>query len=173
MMNPGDALLPVPIYVDVDRTLLRTDWLHEAVLRFVVAHPWRAWLLFWWLLRGRAHLKSQLASEGGLDPALLPLHEGLVDYLAQQARRGRAVHLASASPRILVERLARRLTFAGDVLASEPGVNLKGEVKLAAVQRHSGGQPFAYAGDAVADRPIFRAASACIPVGPAVSWVAV
>lgn len=171
MTNPRDGL-PGPIYVDVDRTLLRTDWLHEAMRRFVLSHPWRAWLLLWWLLRGRAYLKARLAREVDIDPAGLPLHDGLVDYLAQQARRGRPVHLASASPRELVERLARRLGFVGDVLGSEAGLNLKGETKLAAMRRHSGGQPFAYAGDAVADRPIFRAASACIPVGPAVAWVA-
>lgn len=171
MTPPPDALAG-PIYVDVDRTLLRTDWLHEAMRRFVLSHPWRAWLLLWWLLRGRAHLKARLASAVDVDPALLPLHEGLVDYLAQQARRGRPVHLASASPRELVERIAQRLGFVADVLGSEPGLNLKGEAKLAAMRRHSGGQAFAYAGDAVADRPIFRAASACIPVGPAVAWVA-
>ncbi len=171
MTHPSEALAG-PIYVDVDRTLLRTDWLHEAMRRFVLSHPWRAWLLLWWLLRGRAYLKARLAREVELDLALLPLHEGLVDYLARQARCGRPVHLASASPRELVERLAQRLGFIGDVLGSEPGLNLKGEAKLAAMRRHSAGQAFAYAGDAVADRPIFRAASACIPVGPAVAWVA-
>lgn len=171
-MNSRDVPLPVLIYVDVDRTLLRTDWLHEAMLRFVLSQPWRAWLLLWWLLRGRSHLKSRLVMETSSDVMLLPVHEGLMDYLKRQAQRGRVIHLASASPRLLVERLASRLGFVGDVLASEHGVNLKGSAKLAAIQRHSGGRPFAYAGDAAADRPIFRAASECIPVGAAADWVA-
>jgi hypothetical protein len=52
---------PVPLIVDCDRTLTRADMAIEAL----VAHAksgWRALLLtLWWLLAGRAGIKTRLA----------------------------------------------------------------------------------------------------------------
>ena len=50
----------VPLCVDMDGTLLNTDSLIECF--FAVIKDWRVmFALFGWLLKGKAHLKQQLA----------------------------------------------------------------------------------------------------------------
>jgi hypothetical protein len=45
----------IPLVVDLDGTLLRTDLLFEATLRLIKQKPWLVLLLPIWLLKGRAH----------------------------------------------------------------------------------------------------------------------
>ena len=60
-MNDRPALTHVPLVVDLDGTLLRTDLLHESTLALLRAEPLHAALLPAWLLRGKAHLKQEIA----------------------------------------------------------------------------------------------------------------
>jgi 4-hydroxybenzoate polyprenyltransferase len=60
--------------------------------------------------------------------------------------------------------VATHLGLFDEVLATENGENLKGRSKLAAICRASSDDEFVYAGDSVADRPIWEAASASILV---------
>ena len=77
----------VPLCVDMDGTLLNTDSLIECF--FAVIKDWRVmFALFGWLLKGKAHLKQQLALHARLDPALLPYNTGLITWLHEQKRLG-------------------------------------------------------------------------------------
>ncbi|WP_406623364.1 hypothetical protein [Acidovorax sp. SDU_ACID1] len=62
----------VPLVVDLDGTLVRTDTLHEQALALAKEHLPQAFLLPAWLLRGKAHLKQQLARRVSLDAGTLP-----------------------------------------------------------------------------------------------------
>ena len=65
----------VPLAVDLDGTLIRSDMMWESVARLLGQNPW--WLLalpFWWA-RGRAHLKQQLARRVQVEASTLPYHE--------------------------------------------------------------------------------------------------
>src|SRR5512143_3405193 len=68
----GPAL---PLCVDLDGTLLRTDTLLEAVLQLLRSNLLRGLSLLGWLLRGRAALKTELARHVDLDVNQLPVHE--------------------------------------------------------------------------------------------------
>src|SRR5689334_5383481 len=81
--------LDVPLVVDLDGTLLRTDILHECALRLVKSKPWTLLFLPFWLLRGRTHLKAKIFEAVQLDYSLLPFHEGLVEWLRDEKALGR------------------------------------------------------------------------------------
>jgi hypothetical protein len=66
--EPGN----VPLCVDLDGTLLRSDLLHESVLALLRINPLYLFLLPLWLLKGKAVLKREIASRVSVDPALLP-----------------------------------------------------------------------------------------------------
>ena len=51
----------VPLVVDLDGTLVRTNLLLESVFMLARQHPARILQLPLWLARGRAHFKQQLA----------------------------------------------------------------------------------------------------------------
>ena len=61
------AVGDVPLAVDLDGTLLHTDVLWENALALLARNPLILFLLPFWLLRGRAHLKRMLALRAPVD----------------------------------------------------------------------------------------------------------
>ncbi|MGO4775614.1 hypothetical protein AB4084_08910, partial [Lysobacter sp. 2RAB21] len=77
--------------VDLDGTLLKSDLLYESVLALLSKRPLLLLLLPFWLLRGKAALKHEIASRVELDVATLPYDERVVDALRQTQARPRVL----------------------------------------------------------------------------------
>jgi 4-hydroxybenzoate polyprenyltransferase/phosphoserine phosphatase len=154
----------VPLCVDCDGTLIRTDLLHESVFLLLKHAPWKLVLLPWWLLRGKAFLKERLAQAVRFDWSTLPLNEEVV-ALARQAREaGRPVVLATASHRLLAEPLARHLGLFDDVLATDGPTNLSGSRKSDQLSERFGLKGFDYVGNDRKDLPVWSAARQAVVV---------
>ncbi|MEM8987208.1 MAG: UbiA family prenyltransferase [Pseudomonadota bacterium] len=152
------------VFVDLDGSLIRTDMLLEAALKLLKRNPLNIFRLAMWAVQGRALLKTRLAETVEIDYAALPYEADVVEHLKAMKADGARIVLATASPRVFAEGVAAHLPLFDDVLATEPGVNLKGVNKLKAIQESAGEAAFAYVGDSPADRPIWRAASSEILV---------
>lgn len=126
-MNASGVGHSRPLCVDLDGTLLRSDLLYETFLRMLARHPWLLFVLPFWLLRGKAHLKHQLAVHGAGDPALLPYDPRVVELLKASSDRRRV--LCTASDATLVEPIARHLGVFDDVFCSDGHTNLAGHRK--------------------------------------------
>ncbi|MDP2028667.1 MAG: UbiA family prenyltransferase [Thiobacillus sp.] len=158
---------PVPLFVDLDGTLVKTDLLLESALRLLKKSPLSLFACLVWLIRGgKAGLKAEIARRVGLDANLLPLQNDFVDFLRDEAAAGRTLYLATASDWLLAEPVANRLGVFTGLLASTPGNNLKGTRKLEAILAKTGGGPFDYAGNAHADMPVWAAARQALVVNP-------
>lgn len=158
---------PVPLFVDLDGTLIKTDLLVESALRLFKQSPLFLFTLLAWLIRyGKAGLKAEIAKRVELQAELLPLQSGFVEFLRNEAASGRILYLATASDRRLAEPVARRLGIFSDLLASTQGNNLKSERKLDAILSMTGGGAFDYAGNAHADIPVWAAARRTLLVNP-------
>lgn len=151
----------LPLFVDLDGTLINTDLLVESYIALCKRDPMLALRAPLWLLRGKAYLKEQIAVVIGIDPALLPYHPALLDYLRCQRSRGREINLATASHRRYADAVAEHLGIFDRVLASEGKTNLSGKQKLKSIQAMSPGG-FVYAGNDRADLPVWNAAEAAI-----------
>ena len=154
-------LAPPPLFVDLDGTLIKTDLLVESYIELCKRSPLLALRAPLWLLRGKANLKEQIAATIELDPALLPYDSEVLGYLRSQRDAGREVHLATASHRRYAAAVASYLGLFDRVLASDGMNNLSGERKLKAIRAISPGG-FAYAGNSLADLPIWEASDAAI-----------
>ena len=64
----------VPLVVDLDGTLLRTDMLHESALILLRDRPLAVLRIPSWLRHGKAALKQRLATLAAFEPAALPYH---------------------------------------------------------------------------------------------------
>ncbi len=95
-----------PLVVDLDGTLLKTDLLLESLFSLLRQAPLAALAVPFWLLKGRAHLKREIASRVRLDVALLPYRTELVEQLRAERARGRSIVLATASDEILARQVA-------------------------------------------------------------------
>lgn len=162
--QPAAQRETTPLFVDLDGTLTPTDTLLESAFALIRKQPSALLKLPFWLLRGRAALKANIARAARVDASTLPYHTGLLDYLRDQRAAGRRVYLATASHRQTADAVAGHLELFDGVIASDADHNLKGHAKLAAIRAVAGGG-FAYAGDAAADLPIWREAQAAILVG--------
>jgi 4-hydroxybenzoate polyprenyltransferase/putative flippase GtrA len=160
--RPGSEA--IPLVVDLDGALLKTDTLVEMATASFFRRPLRTL----WTLRaglgGRAGLKAALAADHELDVATLPFRIELMDYLHGQRMSGRALHLVSAADQRVVDRVAAELELFHGAHGSRDGVNLKGRRKAAFIQeRFPNG--FAYAGDSAADLHVWREADAVLLAG--------
>ena len=153
-----------PLFVDLDGTLLLTDTLAEMAVHFVRTHPWKAPLLLFWLMRGRAYLKNRLGEYWTPDPATLPINKDLLGFLENERGNGRALVLATASPERVARSLADHLGIFNGVLATSESVNLKGSRKAAAI-RSLAGDKFLYAGNSAADFAIWRQSAGAVLAG--------
>ena len=158
-----------PLILDLDGTVVRTDTLIEAVLRLAAAHPLALLAMLPALLRGRAAFKRRVAEAVRLDPASLVYNEDVLDLARVARASGRPVFLVTAADRGVAEVVAGHLGLFDGVFASEDGVNLKGAAKAALLVAKFGERGFDYAGDAHADRAVWRRARRAILVAPSAS----
>jgi 4-hydroxybenzoate polyprenyltransferase/phosphoserine phosphatase len=157
---------PVPLCVDLDGTLIRSDLLHESfagAVRHDLSVAFKAPL--WLMSGGKSRLKHELARRAHLDIATLPYRTELVQWLRTERAAGRRIVLATAATRQLAEAVAERLGVFDHILCTDNGHNLKGPHKLAKIQSDIGSD-FDYIGDCDADRPILTAARKGYLIGP-------
>lgn len=159
VMNPGG----VPLCVDLDGTLIRGDLLWDGLLRFVRRNPLELWRLPLWLVSGRVALKAALARHA--PPAELPppANRELVDYLRDEAAKGRRLFLVTASHRMALGSVEGLVPFE-EILATDDETNLKGRTKAEALVSRFGEKGFDYAGNSKTDEPVWEHARRAIVV---------
>jgi apolipoprotein N-acyltransferase len=154
----------VPLCVDLDGTLIRTDLCWEALARLLRRNPLQLLPVLFWLLRGRAFLKHQLARRITLDPATLPYHDPFLAFLWEQKAAGRKLVLVTASDRDMALPVAEHLGLFDEVLGSDGKTNLRSTSKLKALVARFGEHGFDYAGNSSADFAVWRGAREAIVV---------
>jgi 4-hydroxybenzoate polyprenyltransferase len=156
----------VPLFVDLDGTLIKTDLLIESAFFLLKKQPWMLLAMLYWLVFGKARLKEEIALRSVLDFNVLPLQKQFVEFLHNEAKNGRTLYLATASDRRLAEPVAKRLGIFKQVLASDGQHNLKGKHKLEAILNCCNGSAFDYAGNERVDFAIWDKARRAIVVNP-------
>jgi 4-hydroxybenzoate polyprenyltransferase len=158
---PADSLA---LCVDLDGTLLRSDSLLETMLVLIKERPFCIVLLPFWLLKGKAHFKRQIAQRVTLDVTCLPYHPELLSYLRDEHRLGRNIVLATGADIAIARRIADHLGFFSMVLATDGVSNLTGLNKLQSLKNYLGNTEFVYAGNSKVDIPIWVASNNAILV---------
>jgi apolipoprotein N-acyltransferase len=154
----------IPLIVDLDGTLLKTDLLWEFLARLLRRNPFSIFqILFWWT-RGRACLKKQLAARIKIDPATLPYNEKFLDWLREQKSAGRKIILATASDLQMAKPVADYVSIFDEILASDGKTNLRSQNKLKLLVEKFGLHQFDYAGNSSADLSVWRGAREAIVV---------
>lgn len=156
----------IPLCVDLDGTLIKTDSLFEALILMLKEQPLRALLLPLWLLKGKAHFKQCLADRIALSPELLPYDESFLSYLREQKMAGRRLVLATAANNKFACQVADHLGLFSEVIASDATTNVSGALKLQKLEESFGHGQFDYAGNSLVDLPIWEHAREAILVNP-------
>ena len=161
---PDTPAKQVPLCVDLDGTLIKTDLLWESLARLLRRNPFQILsVLFWWT-RGRAFLKRQLVRRVTIDPAALPYHEPFLAYLREQKAAGRKLVLVTASDRDMALPVANHVGLFDEVLGSDGKTNLRGVNKLKVLIAKFGERGFDYAGNSSVDFTVWRGAREAVVV---------
>ena len=156
----------VPLVVDLDGTLLRTDSLWESLLLLARRRWYALGLIPIWLLRGKAYFKWRLAELVDLPVASLPYNEPFLTFLKAEQARHRRLILATGANEKIAHAIAAHLGLFDHVLASDQTVNLSGSNKLARIQTLLAGRSFDYAGNDRIDLSVWHRARRAILVNP-------
>ena len=160
-----DLRVTCPLCVDLDGTLIKTDLLWESLLALLKQSPFSLFQLPFWLLKGKAHLKQEIARRVTLDVTTLPYQQDLVKFLSKERESGRELVLATASHASLAQAVAAHLgLFDQRVYGSDARVNLKGVHKVALLVEKYGARQFSYAGNSTADLLVWAQAQEGIVV---------
>ena len=160
--------IPVPLVVDIDRTLVSGDLLIEAAVRLIAASPlavlslpFRALL---WIIDGGAALRRSLFRVGPLTSATLALNPAVMDEIAAAQASGRQVWLASTADEKMVAPLAQAVGAAG-CIAADGRTRLTGGTRASALADRFGDGGFDYVGSARCDLPVWRLSRQAVGVG--------
>jgi 4-hydroxybenzoate polyprenyltransferase/phosphoserine phosphatase len=155
----------VPLCVDLDGTLIKTDLLWEYFALLIKQSPWLLLLVPFWALRGRSYLKHRLASRLEMQVEMLPYREEVLRFLRAERENGRRIVLVTAANQGVAEHVAAHIGIFDEVHGSTVDLNLKGAEKAEWLSRNFGVGGFEYVGDSEADLPAWRAASGIYVVG--------
>lgn len=155
----------MPLVVDVDGTLIKSNLLLESALKLFKQSPASLlWMLCWLVFGGKAQLKSRIAERVEIDVGRLPFRAEIVAMCRQAHGQGRRVVLATGAAMKYAKALARVLPV-DSVMATTDERNLTGERKLQAILAECGERDFVYAGNEPVDLAIWRRAGAAVVCG--------
>ena len=161
---PPEKPKTIPLCVDLDGTLIKTDMLWESIVRLAKQNPLALFSALLWWTHGRAFLKQQLVRRVPVDSALLPANDEFVAWLRAEKGNGRKLVLATASDTKMAQPVADRFGLFDEVLASDGKTNLRSAAKLRRLTEKFGERGFDYAGNSSADFAVWRGAREAIVV---------
>ena len=156
----------VPIVVDLDDTLLRTDSFIESIFVLARTKPMSLLRLPLWWISGIAHCKRLLAAAAIPDVHLLPYHTSFLAFLREQKALGRPLILATAADEGVAREINRDIGLFDEIIASDGHINLTAKAKRDRLVGRFGERGFDYAGSRPGDFPVWCAARRALLVSP-------
>jgi 4-hydroxybenzoate polyprenyltransferase/phosphoserine phosphatase len=156
----------VPLCVDLDGTLVRTDTLVESLFAVLREFPLQAAKLPFWLIRGLPYAKQRIQSIYRINVEQLPYNQDVLEFLNREKSKGRRIILITASTEDLAARIADHLQCFDEAHGTHGAINLKGSEKARYLIERFGAQGFDYLGDSRADIPVWEQARTPISVHP-------
>ena len=145
----------IPLVVDLDGTLIRTDLLYESYFSSMTGGIGHHFSVIKSLVRGKAQIKAYLSTVSEIDYTTLPYNADVLELIRTAKNQGKKVYLATASDRSHAEKVAQHVGLFDGVFASDGVNNLTGRAKATVLVEAFGEGGFDYVGDRSADIPIW------------------
>lgn len=161
IMNKNNNLEnSVPLCVDPDGTLIKTDILIEAFFILLRRNILFAFIAPLWLLKGKSYFIQQITNRVDLDIHSLPYNRKFISYLQEQHEEGRCLILITTLNDKYAHQIAEYIGFFDHVLTSND------HGKLKQLKDSFGIKGFDYAGNLRNDLEIWQHARQVIPINP-------
>ena len=150
--------MSLPLVVDLDGTLIRSDILLEAILSYVKLNKDSFLKLPYWIMQGKVPLKEHLALKVPMDAAHLPYNENVLEFLKNERLENRHLVLATASHRLNADQIAEYLGIFNQVIATDGVINLSAKAKRDRLIAEFGEKGYDYVGNSHDDLPVWESA---------------
>lgn len=147
----------LPLCVDLDGTLIKTDSLHESILQLLRQKPLYCVIGISWAIKSKAYFKAKVTEHVKLSPKSLPYNEEIIEYIKSQPD-DREILLVTGANSELAESIANHLSIFDEVLASNSEVNLTGRNKSQFLVDRFGEKGFEYFGNEEIDMSVWSSA---------------
>lgn len=147
----------VPLCVDLDGTLLKTDIFLETLILNIRQRPILFLIIPWLVYRhGISYVKNLLSTKPSPQPHLHPFNQKVLDLILTEKKKGRPVYLVTAASSLQAQAVANRFGVFDGVFASGKDLNLKSGGKRDFLVSRFGEQGYDYVGNALADIPVWE-----------------
>jgi 4-hydroxybenzoate polyprenyltransferase len=162
----------IPLVVDLDGTLVRSDLLVEAFVILIRKNPLAFFSCILWFLRGGKYLlKFEISKKVDLRVDLLPYNEKIIENINSAKSHGRSVWLATASHVSYADKVAAHLNVFDGVFATDKNINLSSLNKANCLVNKFGLYGFDYIGNSMHDLSVWRCSRTVISVNPSRAMV--
>src|ERR1043165_9618658 len=87
----------IPLVVDLDGTLIKTDLLYVAIKLLIRKNFLRCFSCFLWILSGKVNLKNKVFKLVHIPPESLHFNNEVLNFLKNESGKGRRIILATAA----------------------------------------------------------------------------
>lgn len=157
MFTTDPTLKDIPLCVDLDGTLIKTDSLFELFLLLLKKNPLYCFIAIFWLRKSKAYLKEQITKRVQLSVESLPYNDDVIKYIRSQDPN-RKILLVTGSNNKVAESVSKHLGLFDEVMASDSITNLTDENKRKLLVSRFGEDGFEYIGNDNADFSVWSSA---------------
>jgi 4-hydroxybenzoate polyprenyltransferase len=154
IVDSGGGERSIPLVIDLDGTLIKSDLLIETAFHAMGTSAARSFEALSRWRKGRAQLKKFLA-DSDINFSSLPYDPAVLAVAGEAVDAGRQVYLASGSDEKLVQAVANHLGIFSGWFASDGSTNLSGEAKAQCLVSAFGAGGFDYVGNSAKDLAIW------------------
>lgn len=160
MTSTSSPARNIPLCVELEGGLIRTNLSQESILLLVRSKPWLLFFLPFWRLRGRARFKHDIARNTNLRADYIPYREDVLNWISERRVQGQDLILVTSADTTLAARVAQHLGIFSGVMASDDGADLSGRQKLNRLEAQFGKGRFDYLAPARPHNSIWKSAHA-------------
>lgn len=159
----------LPLVVDLDGTLIKTDVLLEQILKFVKTQPFKLFVLLFKLIGlmlgfvKKADFKFWISDYAQINCEILPFNQDVLDLIKTHKLDGGEVALATATHISSAQKIFDYLGLFDKLFATSDDVNLYGKKKVMAL-REAYPNGFIYIGNSYSDLSVWQEATRSVIV---------
>lgn len=145
-----------PLIVSLENTLVRTDFVWEALALYIRTRFLQLWRLGVWWFEGKASFRNKLLQATAPAAENLPYDQDLLVHLKKEREKGRRLVLITSQPRFIADSVATHTGLFDHVHAAESGVAFDMHAKAHLLLEVYGNNGFDYIGSQIGDREMWK-----------------
>jgi len=156
MMSEIDKNIKMPLCVDLDGTLIKTDSILESTILAIKMDFRLIFLLPFWIGKGKNHFKNKVVAAARPDAALFPYNQDVIDIIKEAKDNGREIVLTTATKQAIADDVQLYTGLFDRIMASSDTHNNRSGNKRDSLTEQFGEKGYDYMGNSSADLKVFE-----------------